>query len=385
MKYYIIAGEASGDLHAAGLIKAMKGLDPGSEFRAWGGDLMEEAGADIVKHYRDLAFMGFLEVLQNLRTIRNNLHFCRKDILSWNPDAIILVDYPGFNLRIAAFAHKMGIPVYYYISPQVWAWKKSRVKKIKRTVDRMFVILPFEKAFYAGFDYEVEFVGHPLLDAIAAFEENKISTKANAYLSEDDKSPLIAILPGSRKQEIQLILPIMLEMTKRFCDVQFVLAEAPSIPEEFYDVLCKDFQLKRIRNKTYSILSDADAALVASGTASLETALFEVPQVICYQGNPVSFAIARQIVNIPFIGLPNLILNRQIVRELVQNDFSPDVLEQELYRLLYDEDYINRMKSDFKELKQVLEGPGAGLRTARGIFNHLQIRKTGAKSRVSSH
>lgn len=373
MKYYIIAGEASGDLHASGVIKGLKKLDKEAEFRSWGGDLMEAAGAEVVKHYRELAFMGFVEVLLNLRTIRRNLIHCKHDILAYQPDALILVDYPGFNLRMASFAHSKGIPVYYYISPQVWAWKKSRVHQIQKTVKRMFVILPFEKDFYARYGFDVTYVGHPLLDAIARFRERSVDEKTESDIAAD-KRPVVGILPGSRRQEIALILPQMLEMTKRFRDVRFILAEAPSIPAQFYDTFCDGYTVERVRNQTYELLSKAHAAMVASGTASLETALFGVPQVICYKGNPVSFAIARRIVKIPYIGLPNLILDKPVVRELIQHDFTPDKLAQELDRLLHDHSYRSGILSSYMALTNLLEGPGAGQRTAEGIWEDLQAQ-----------
>ena len=294
MRYYLIAGEASGDLHGSNLIKALAEQDETAEFRCWGGDLMAEAGAEVVKHYRDLAFMGFAEVIMNLRTILRNISFCKEDLMAYKPDALILIDYPGFNLRIAEYAHEHGLKVFYYISPQVWAWKQSRVHKIKRVVDQMFVILPFEKEFYARFDIDVDFVGHPLLDAIANFETEKPSFADFSKKHGLDDRPLIVLLPGSRKQEISVMLPLMLSVMVHYPDYQFVIAGAPSQDQSFYKSLMGDHQIPVLHQQTYPLLQQATAALVTSGTATLETALFGVPEVVCYKGNAISFAIAKR-------------------------------------------------------------------------------------------
>lgn len=343
MKYYIIAGEASGDLHASNLIKELKILDANAQFRCWGGDLMKEQGADLVKHYRELSFMGFTEVIMNLRTILKNIDFCKKDILHYKPDVLILVDYPGFNLRIAEFAKNNGIKVFYYISPQIWAWHQSRVHKIKRVVDRMFVILPFEKEFYKNFNFNVDFVGHPLLDAVADY-----SNQSNQLILDSDK-PIIALLPGSRKQEIATVLPLMLSMQKYYPDYQFVIAGAPSQINEYYQPFISNADIKVVFNQTYQLLKKAHVALVTSGTATLETALFGVPEVVCYKGGTISFAIAKQLVKVKFISLVNLIMGREIVKELIQSELNESNLKVELDKLLIN-DSRKRILADYTEL-----------------------------------
>lgn len=363
MKYYIIAGEASGDLHASNLMKELKLKDADAEFRCWGGDLMAAQGGDVVKHYRDLAFMGFFEVLMNLRTILRNIKFCKQDILDYKPDVLILVDYPGFNLRIAEFASKENFKVFYYISPQIWAWKKSRVHKIKKYVDRMFVILPFEKDFYQKYDYTVDFVGHPLLDAIS--EDDKLD--ANDFRKEAglDDRPIIAMLPGSRKQEISKMLPVMRAMLKYFPDYQFVIAAAPSAPQEIYGSLVENTDIRIVKGKMHQLLAISYAAMVTSGTATLETALFKVPEVVCYKGGWISYMIARRLVkDIKYISLVNLIMDREVVKELIQGDFNTKRLRSELSRLTDDQDYRNAMLKDLDELHTILGGPGASAKTA---------------------
>ncbi len=367
MKYYIIAGEASGDLHGSNLIKALKKKDADADFRVWGGDLMEKAGGTLVKHYKDLAFMGFVEVLMNIRTILNNIRFCKKDIVAFQPDTLILIDYPGFNLRIAKWAKKEGFRVLYYISPQLWAWHSSRVHGIKDNVDRMFVILPFEKAFYNDYDYEVDFVGHPLLDVIDQRPVNQ------GFLSENGLSdqPIIALLPGSRKQEIKRMLGVMLETAVHFPQYQFVVGGAPSISADFYQEILTNYpevQVNLVQNKTYDLLQHATAALVTSGTATLETALFNVPQVVCYQGNRLSYWIARRLVNVKYIALVNLVVDRPLVKELIQHDLSVANLRKELEHLL---DPANRatIKAGYQELKEKLGNSGASEKTAELIIS----------------
>jgi len=321
MKYYIIAGEASGDLHASNLMKALKEVDANAEFRFWGGDLMQQQGGTLVKHYKELAFMGFSEVIMNLRTIFKNIKFCKEDISSFNPDVIIFIDYPGFNMRIAEWAKKEGFRTHYYISPQIWAWKENRIKKIKRDVDEMYVILPFEKDFYTEkHDFPVHFVGHPLLDAI----DNRPPVDIESFKRNNglDSRPVIALLPGSRKQEIEKMLEVMLSITPDFEDYQFVIAGAPSQDEEFYQTFMKKSNIKLIMNKTYDVLGISHAALVTSGTATLETALFKVPEVVCYKGSYISYHIAKRIINLDYISLVNLIMNREVVKELIQNEFN---------------------------------------------------------------
>jgi len=368
LKYYIISGEASGDLHASNLVKQLKLLDPSAKLRGWGGDLMKAHGVDLVKHYRELAFMGFIEVIANLKTILENIEFCKKDLIKFKPDALILVDYPGFNLRIAKFAHSIGITVFYYISPQVWAWKQSRVHAIKKNVDRMFVILPFEKDFYKKFDYDVAFVGHPLLDVIGEEESN-----GNFLLKNNlpDKQ-IIALLPGSRKQEIATMLPVMMGIQKDFNECQFIIGAAPSISEDFYNSLIGDKNIKIVYNQSYDLLRVAQAALVTSGTATLETALFEVPEVVCYKGNTLSYQIARQLVKVKYISLVNLILDHPALKELIQSDFTKENLSAELKKLLYDPSYRNDMLDSFKKLKKMLGGKGAAEKTALEIFHYLR-------------
>jgi len=364
MNYYIIAGEASGDLHASNLMKELKQLDSNSRFRCWGGDLMQAQGGELVKHYSDLAFMGFTEVLMNLRTILGNIDMCKKDILLHRPDVLILVDYPGFNLRVAEFAKQNGIKVYYYISPQIWAWKQSRVHKIKRVVDKMFVILPFEKAFYKRFDFDVDFVGHPLLDAVSNYSEQK-----DVKAVQTDK-PIIALLPGSRKQEIATMLPLMLSMKKQYPDFQFVIAGAPSQPEEYYRTFIGDADVKIVFGKTYNLLQQAHAALVTSGTATLETALFNVPEVVCYKGGAISFAIAKQLVKVKYISLVNLIIDKEIVKELIQNELNEANLKTELDKLLNPVTRNNMLES-FALLRAKLGGAGASRHTAELMIKYL--------------
>lgn len=370
MKYYIIAGEASGDLHGANLIKELKGLDAAADVRCWGGDLMKKQGATLVKHYSELAFMGFVEVIANLKTILTNIDFCKKDIEDYKPDAVVLIDYPGFNLRIAEWANAKGIKVIYYISPQVWAWKQSRVHKIKRVVDKMFVILPFEKEFYKKFDYDVEFVGHPLIDAIENFKmDDSDNFIARNKLSE---KKIIALLPGSRKQEITTMLPLMLGAVKKFNDYQFVIGGAPSITAEFYKEFIADADAKIVYNQSYALLKQASAALVTSGTATLETALFGVPQVVCYKGNAVSYYIARQLVKVKYISLVNLIMDREVVKELIQKELNEVNIKNELDKIINNAEHLSKLKTDYVALKLKLGGKGASHKTAEAIVEYLK-------------
>ncbi len=368
MRYYVIAGEASGDLHASNLVKEISKLDNNSDFRGWGGDMMQAEGVSIVKHYRELAFMGFTEVLMNISTILNNIKLCKEDILNYKPDVVILIDYPGFNLRIAPFLKQNGIKVFYYISPQVWAWKQSRVKKIKEFVDKMFVILPFEKDFYSKFNYAVDFVGHPLLDAVSTIKKEDDFVQKFGL----DAKPLVAILPGSRKQEIEQMLPVMINVAKRFNDFQFVIAGAPSIEEVFYKNIIKDSSIKLISGKTYQLLLHAKAAMVTSGTATLETALFGVPEVVCYKGGKISFMIAKQLVKVSYISLVNLILDREVVKELIQDNFNEETLYEEMNELLYNKEYINKVEVNYKGLREKLGGSGASEKTAQLMVSYLK-------------
>lgn len=394
MRYYIIAGEASGDLHGSNLIKELKKQDSTATIRCWGGDLMEAAGADLVKHYRDLAFMGFVEVLMNLRTIFRNLAFCKEDILQSKPDVLILIDYPGFNLRMAEWAKENGFRVIYYISPQVWAWKENRVKKMKKCIDLMLVILPFEKDYYKNkWNWNVEYVGHPLVEVVEEFsaaaqsgvgsqesgansesgvQSLKSRVKGSEFLTPDYR--LIALLPGSRKQEILKKLPVMLETSKRFPDYQFVVAKAPGLEDAFYEYMLKPYtNVSSVSNQTYVLLKQADAALVTSGTATLETALFAVPEVVCYKGNAISYQIAKRIISIKFISLVNLIMDREVVKELIQQEMNPENLGRELSILLTDKSRQLQLKQDYAALKELLsQGGHASANAARHIQQFLQ-------------
>lgn len=375
MRYYIIAGEASGDLHGSNLVKELKKRNPASEFRGWGGDLMAAAGVEIIKHYRDLAFMGFAEVIANLGTILNNLKFCKKDILAYRPDAIIFVDYPGFNLRIAKWAKQQGIRTIYYISPQIWAWKEGRIKEIKANVDKMLVILPFEESYYTDkWGYEVEYVGHPLVSVIEQ-AKNNIQTTPPEMGSPLNEKNIIALLPGSRKQEVIKKLPLMLEASRKFPDHRFIIAKASSLDDSFYQPFIEQYpNVRSIRNKTYELLTNAKAALVTSGTATLETALFGVPQVVCYKGSPISYAIAKKVIKVKYISLVNLIMDRPIVKELIQHDLTTENITRELNSIIHDADNILRIKKDYSELRQLLEKKGnASAKAASSIIEFMQI------------
>ncbi len=369
MKYYVIAGEASGDLHGSNLIRAIKAEQKDSTFRCWGGDLMQNTGGELVKHYKDLDFMGFIEVIANIRTILKNIKFCKTDIENHQPDAVILIDYPGFNLRIAEFVKSLGIKVFYYISPQVWAWNQKRAYKFKRLIDQMFVILPFEKEFYKKFDYEVDYVGHPLLDAIKkrdTSEERNIELRSELSLNE---KPIVLLLPGSRKQEISIMLPIMLKQTEHFKDYQFVIGAAPSLDFEFFDPFIEQYPgLKVVKNRTYDLFQLASAALVTSGTATLETAIFNVPEVVCYKGSFISYQIAKQLIKVDYISLVNLVMDEEVVKELIQKHLNEKLLKEELGKLLHDEAYRTQMLDNFKKLKTKLGGGGASARTAKLII-----------------
>lgn len=370
MKYYIIAGEASGDLHGSNLMRELQKEDANAEFRFWGGDLMQEVGGSLVKHYRDLAFMGFVEVAKNLTTILKNISFCKKDIEQWQPDAVIFIDYPGFNLRIAPFVKSLGIKTIYYISPQVWAWKGSRVKKIRQVIDKMLVILPFEKSYYKKeWDYDVEFVGHPLIDAIEQREKPNFKEFTKKW--NLDERPIIALLPGSRKQEIQTKLPIMLSVVDDFPAYQFVIAGAPGQERSFYqNFLTKNIQL--VENETYNLLQLSHSALVTSGTATLETALLNVPEVVCYKGSRISYEIGKRLVkHIKYISLVNLIMDKEIVTELIQHDLNYPNLKRELSLILEGEHRL-KMLSEFNQLRNKLGGSGASQVTAQKIVEVLQ-------------
>jgi lipid-A-disaccharide synthase len=386
MKYYIIAGEASGDLHGSNLIKELKKQDPTTTVRFWGGDLMQQAGGELVKHYKELAFMGFAEVLMNLRTIFRNLDFCKQDILAYRPDALILIDYPGFNMRIAKWAHKEGFRTIYYISPQVWAWKEGRVRQIRETVDKMLVILPFEKEFYKKWNFDVEYVGHPLVEEIDRFRAspqpalNLIPSRSAGAPSQPTETPspgpskpIIALLPGSRKQEILKKLPIMLEASRHFPGYQFVIAQAPGQEPAFYDSLTSAYpNVGSIRNQTYALLSQARAACVTSGTATLETALFGVPEIVCYKGSVVSYQIARRLIKVKYISLVNLIMDKLVVKELIQDELTPGNLRRELEDLLHNASRLQQLRDDYRQLKELLSlGGHASANAAASILRFM--------------
>ena len=364
---FVIAGEASGDLHGANLLKELFRMDPDLVVQAWGGDRMRAEGATVMKHYRELAFMGFTQVLLNLRTILRNLSLCKAQISAFAPDVLILIDYPGFNLRIADWAHAQGIRVVYYISPQLWAWKENRIAVVKRAVDRMCVILPFEEQWYAERGVKVDFVGHPLLDEMASYEA------AGGTKNSDHMNAPIALLPGSRAQEISRMLPVMLRAAKHFPDERFVVAAAPSVPAEVYQRWIREAgdrarPIEVVTGKTYALLNEAKAAVVTSGTATLETALFGVPEVVCYSGSAINVWLARRLINVRFISLVNLIMDREVVRELVQQDMNAEAIRAELDKLLRDVPYRDRMRTDLRSLREKLGGPGASARTARLVW-----------------
>ncbi len=370
MKYYIIAGEASGDLHASNLMRAIKLRDSEAEFRAWGGDLMHEQGATLVKHINELAFMGFVEVLLNLSTILKNIRLCKKDILQYQPDAVIFIDYPGFNLRIAEFARKNKIKTIYYISPQVWAWNKSRVKKIRRDIDKMLVILPFEKQFYEKYNFSVEFVGHPLLDALD--QQDDIDSFPEFIIRNNlPDTPIIALLPGSRKQEISKMLPTMCKVSNYFPEYQFVIAGTRAHSNDFYNKYSNGKDLPVIYGQTYNLLSNSKAAMVTSGTATLETALIGTPQIVCYKASPVSYLIARNLVDIKYISLVNLIMDEEVVKEMIQNDFNTNMLVAELKEILTNQGYRNKFQKKYTLLRKKLGGSGASVNAAKAIQNFL--------------
>jgi len=369
MKYYIIAGEASGDLHGSNLMRALYQEDSKADIRFWGGDLMQEVGGTLVKHYRSLAFMGFAEVVMNLKTILNNITFCKKDIEKFNPDVIIFIDYPGFNMRIAKWAKQKGIKTHYYIAPQIWAWKENRIKAVKRDFDKLFVILPFEKDFFeVKHDFPVDFVGHPLIDAI----HNRKKTDEVQFRKENnlDEKPIIAILPGSRKQEISKMLSVMLSVVNDFTDYQFVIAGAPSQEFEFYQQFLTTQNVKFVSNKTYDLLSISTAALVTSGTATLETALFKVPEVVCYKGGWISYQIAKRIITLKYISLVNLIMDSEVVTELIQEECNQKRIKEELSKLL-ETTHRNKLLANYDILETKLGGLGASQKTAQLIVKEL--------------
>jgi lipid-A-disaccharide synthase len=367
LKYYLVAGERSGDLHGSNLIKGIKESDSKAEFRGWGGDLMQAEGLELVTHYKDTAFMGFLEVIMNIRTISGFLKKCKVDILNYRPDALILIDYPGFNLRIAAFAKKKGVKVFYYISPKVWAWNQKRAWKIKQNVDHMFVIFPFEIEFYKRFDYQVDYVGNPLMDAIDAFKPDPDFKIKNNLGSK----PIIALLPGSRRQEILGMLDVMLSIQTHFPGYQFVIAGVKNLPAELYSKADISGESRVVYESTYDLLHVATAALVTSGTATLETALFKVPEVVCYKTSGISYAIAKRLIRVPFISLVNLIMGKEVVRELIQDELNEKLLTEELKSILPGGAKHSTQLADYQVLGEKVGGPGASQRAGKLIVDYI--------------
>lgn len=376
MKYYLIVGEASGDLHASHLMSELKKQDPSAEFRFFGGDLMKAVGGNLVRHYKDLAFMGFIPVLLNLRTIFANMRFCKEDVVSWNPDVLILVDYPGFNLNIAKYIKKnTSIPIYYYISPKIWAWKEYRIKNIRRDIDEMFSILPFEVDFYKKHNYPIHYVGNPTVDEIVAFKSSYKET-IGEFSSRTNlgTKPIIALLAGSRKQEIKDNLPMMIESASAYKDYQLVLAGAPGVDKSYYDEFIKGTNVQLIFGETYPLLSHSHTALVTSGTATLETALFKVPQVVCYY-TPVGKIIAflrKKVLKVKYISLVNLIVNRLIIQELVADTMTKKHLDKELNKLISDDKYRKTMLDNYKEMQVILGEEGAPTHAASKMIDLLK-------------
>lgn len=380
MKYYLIVGEASGDLHASNLMKALKHLDPAAEFRFFGGDLMQAVGGTCVKHYRELAYMGFIPVLLHLRTIFANMKRCKEDVQEWRPDVLILVDYPGFNLSIARFVHAhTSIPVFYYISPKIWAWKEYRIRNIRRDVDELFSILPFEVEFYQGHDYTVHYVGNPCVDAVETFRRHHPSDRETFFRENGlDRRPVIALLAGSRKQEIKDNLPKMLEAVEAFPDYQYVVAGAPGISPEYYTRFLQGRErVKILFGQTYAILQQAEAALVTSGTATLETALFRVPQVVCYE-TPLKKLIAflrRKVLKVKYISLVNLVAGREVVQELVADRMTVPQIRRELSLILEGGGGRKAMLEEYDRMIRILGGPGASERAAEQMIRCLELRQ----------
>ena len=373
MKYYIIAGEASGDLHASNLIAEIKKKDKKAEFRGCGGDLMKAQGVDLLKHYRTMAYMGFVEVAVNLRKVLGNIAQCKKDILEYQPDAVILVDYPGFNFRIADFAHDKGFKVLYYISPQLWAWKRRRVKKVKRSVDKMLVILPFEEEFYKQYGVDVTYVGNPLLDELAKFgtANRSIFLRRNSL---GEKREIIALLPGSRYQEVKRVLPVMLKAASHFPDYQFVVAGVSSLDKSLYKKILGNSDVFLIENQTYELLQNSSAAVVTSGTATLETALLTVPEVVCYKATGFSFFLAKWMIKVKFISLVNLVMGKEVVKELIQGEMTEANIVKELDLLLHNGKRQRQLLEDYEELKGRLGNAGASEKAAEVIIDAMKTR-----------
>lgn len=374
MTYYLIAGERSGDLHGANLIRAIRHRDPDAHCRAYGGEQMEAAGATLVRHYRDMAFMGFWEVAKNLVTIRRILRECQADLLAHRPDVLILIDYAGFNLRMARFAKKHGIRVFYYISPKVWAWNQRRALNIKANVDRLFTILPFETEFFANYDYKVDYVGNPLLDALADFRPNPSGPLLRFHEGVDlDGRPVIALLPGSRRQEIMAVLPVMLAATRQLPNYQFIVGTVSNLPKALYDSLLTDYpDVLCTEDAAYDLLHISTAALVTSGTATLETALLNVPQVVCYKTTGITYAIAKRLIAVPFISLVNLIAGYEVVKELIQNDLTPDQVVTELRTILPGGSGRDKQLAGYADVQKKMGEPGASERAGKQMVDALR-------------
>ncbi len=376
MRYYLIAGEASGDLHGANLMKALKELDTSSAFRFFGGERMEKVGGELVKHYREMAFMGIVNVVLNIRTIKKNLDFCKEDLLRFQPDVLILIDYPGFNLKVAEFAKKHGIKVFYYISPKLWAWKEYRVKKIKLFVDEMFTILPFETAFYKKHGIEVHYVGNPLMDALEMYREDVKPKATFIAQNELNNRPIVALLAGSRVQEVKRTLPLMARIAGSFPDFQFVVAGVQTINTDLYRNYLEGTGVKIIYNQTYDLLNNAHAALVASGTAALETALFRVPQTVIYKvegGWLTDFVFRNFIFKMAGVSLPNIIMDREIVREFIQVKMTFANVKNEMQKLLYNQDYRGKILEDYDKLNERMGEPGCSKRAAKKMTELLTL------------
>ncbi|WP_320110254.1 lipid-A-disaccharide synthase [Draconibacterium orientale] len=374
MRYYIIAGEASGDLHGSNLMKELKVTDKAADFRFFGGDKMQAVGGKLVKHYREMAFMGIVNVILNIRTIKRNMEFCKKDLLNYKPDVLILIDYPGFNLRIAEFAKQNNIKVYYYISPKLWAWKEYRVKKVRAFVDELFTIFPFETEFYKKHGIDVNYVGNPLFDSIKEFENTAQSAAEFKAKNNLDERLIIALLAGSRVQEIKGTLPVMKKAVEGRKDYQVVLAGVSSVDKELYDGILQDSNIKVLYESTYDLLNNAHAALVASGTAALETALFRVPQTVLYkvEGGVLVHYIMAAVLKINWVSLPNIILGKMAVKELLQKDMTVKKVSAELDCLLGDEKYRERILADYREMQKLMGEPGCSKRAAEKMVSLLQ-------------
>lgn len=372
MKYYIIAGEPSGDLHAAALVHELKKLDKNSQFHAWGGDLLKKEGVELIKHYRETAFMGFLTVFLNLRTIFKNIRFCKQDLIKRKPDVLVLIDYPGFNLKIARFAKNNGIKVFYYISPKIWAWKKWRINTIKKYVDKMYVILPFEEKFYKKYDYKVHYVGNPLVDAVNNRPNKNESLNTFSDRFNLSGKPIVALLPGSRKQEIISMLPIMTTVAKQFPDYEFVISGMSHFSKDFYFHYSNKISFPILFDNTYTLLQQANAAIVASGTATLETALLNIPQLVLYrQKGGIIVAKVARIVYPHFFSLVNLIAGKEVVKELFMNQVTVKNVAKEMERLLNNKAYRQKMLSDYKQMQKLLGQNNAALRAANLMVKHL--------------